>query len=542
MHYKTILLAIGILSLPQGLLALPANEVRIIIKYKHSSPLTALQAQLTNITGQPVPTIKPMAGGAYTLIFDSTSLHDSTTNLADATNIILARLRKNPDVIYAVKDRVGYFKPLPQLATNMETLILAHQAQWDEFSRPGGVMLESEPYLHDGAWAYTRGLATPPVVIAVLDTGVAAHKDLVDNLIKNEDGSMGGWNFSANNHNLDDETESYHGTHVAGTIAGYGQVITGMGEHLKILPIKIPDSAGMFYESTVINAIYWSVGGYVPGTPANPFPAKVINMSFGIDEPPGKEIDHCDEALQEALWFARKQGAVLITAAGNDNRWEHYNAPAVCNGTLKIAATGPEGLRAYYSNYGPSVTFAAPGGDLHYGKEGGILSTVRPQGGYQNSGFDFYQGTSMATPHVAGIAGLMFAAREQLITPQQVEQILYTTTHNFGPSDNVSKSCVNEKPCGHGILDAENALKATLAHFDVLFSAPTDNVQATLATTTPWIKINRLKASAQPSLPYVHQAKDGTIYAFSGAERYKLDLRAYRQCQIIGFDGVGCYR
>lgn len=336
---------------------------------------------------------------------------------------------------------------------------------------------------------------------------------------------------------------------MAGTIAGYGDVMLGMGDHLKILPLKIPDASGMFYESQVINAMYWSVGGNVPGVPANPYPAKVLNMSFGVDERPGKEIDHCDEALQAAIFYVRKQGAVLIAAAGNDNRWDHYNAPAACNGTMKIASTGPEALRAYYSNYGPSVSFAAPGGDLHYGKQGGILSTVRPGGGYQGSGFDFYQGTSMASPHVAGIAGLVYAASNSQITAQKVEEILYSTTHDFGKSKDANSSCVGTKPCGHGIVDAFNALKATFANYDVIFNAPSvAKVNATCAKSlnsftdkdNHWSLVQGVCGAKYQGMPHTYQ-KDHQIYAQYDDALYLLKNNRYRQCEVIGVDGIGCY-
>jgi serine protease len=362
-----------------------------------------------------------MAGGAYTLVFTPQSIRSVLPNKQDPTTALLNKLKSDPNVVYAVEDRKGHLKPLPKGPEPTEIVSISHDVQWDEFERPGGVMLETLPYLRDGAWAYTSGLTNPSTVVAVLDTGITEHESLSRNLLRDESGKLWGWNFAANNSDLSDETESFHGTHVSGTIAGYGERVKGMGEDLKILTLKIPDASGMFYESAVINAIHWAVGNHVPGIPDNPYPAKVLNMSFGVDEKPGKEIDHCDAALQEALWAARQRGAVVVVAAGNDNRWEHFNAPAVCNGTIKVASTGPKGTRAYYSNYGPSVTFAAPGGDLSSGnKADGILSTVHPNGGYNGSGYDFYQGTSMASPHVAGVAALVYATSNSSLSPEQV--------------------------------------------------------------------------------------------------------------------------
>ncbi|MFO8702497.1 S8 family serine peptidase [Legionella pneumophila serogroup 2] len=561
MGLKSGILGLSLLSLACGSFATTETEtIRVIIKYKQQhTAVSSLKSQVFKSVQIPVKEMKPMANGAYSLVFDvSGSPAVVKAKEEDVTANVLERLRKNPNVLYAVKDRIGHFKPLPDPAINHElSQLLSHESQWDEFERPAGIRLESKPGLRDGAWAYTTGKSRKPIVVAVLDTGIALNDSLVNNLVKDNEGNVFGWNFAGNNNDLSDETRSYHGTHVAGTIAGYGDIMNGVGEDLKILTVKIPAENGMFYESAVVNSIYWAVGGDVPGVPKNIHPAKVLNMSFGVDLEPGKEIDYCDEALQEALFFARKKGAVVAVAAGNDNVWEHYNAPAVCNGTIKVASTGPEGLRSYFSNYGPSITLAAPGGDKRYGTSGGILSTVNPGGGYNSSGFDFYQGTSMASPHVAGVAGLIFAVSDRVLKPEQVEQILYVTTHEFGQSNDANKSCVGKKPCGHGILDADNAVQVALNGYDVLFSAPK---MADLAThecgknrlkpgkniindnTVTWIQT---KASCEADIsyqnPHVEKAKDGKIYAYYGSISYELEQSAYKECHVIGYDGVGCY-
>ncbi|EHL32848.1 S8 family serine peptidase [Legionella drancourtii] len=560
MHFKSGILGLGLLSMAQGAFAIPSQDtMRIIIKYKQQMKNSAaLKAQITQFAQLPVQEINPMANGAYSLILHAPATASVKEGDEDLTALVLARLRKNPDVLYAVKDRVGHFIPVPDPALQSTTVdLLSHESQWDEFARPAGVMLESKPGSRDGAWAYTTGLAKKPVVIAVLDTGISLNDSLINNLVKDSEGNVWGWNFAANNNDIRDETKSYHGTHVAGTIAGYGSVMSGMGEDLKVLPIKIPGASGMFYESAVINAIYWSVGADVPGVPTNIHPAKVLNMSFGVDRGPKDEVDYCDQALQEAVFFARKKGAVLAVAAGNDNLWEHFNAPGICNGTIKVASTGPEGLRSYFSNYGPSITLAAPGGDKRYGIWGGILSTVNPGGGYNGSGFDYYQGTSMATPHVAGVAGLIFSASDKTLTPEQIEQILYTTTHEFGINEDPNKSCIGRKPCGHGILDAENAVKAALAYYDVMFSAPKlDNLaikecgknglipgkNRVYANGAVWIQ-NHVGCESAVSYqnPHVIKAKDGGILVSYGAVRYRLDQTAYKSCQVIGYDGIGCH-
>lgn len=557
MRCKSVVLAMGLLAVTQSVFADADSEsIRVIIKYKNPSLITtSLKAKIGQLTHLPVKQLTPMANGAYSLILKSPPL--SVAKKEQTTRSILEKLHQDVNVAYAVKDRVGHFKPVPdpKIIPQLSDL-LSHETQWDEFTRPAGVMLESQAGLKDGAWAHTTGKGKKPVVVAVLDTGIALNDSLINNLVKDKNGAVWGWNFGGNNNNLTDETGSYHGTHVAGTIAGYGSVMSGMGEDLKILTIKIPAENGMFYESAVINGIYWSVGAPIEGVPENIHPAKVLNMSFGVDLEPGKEIDYCDAALQEAVFYARNKSAVLAVAAGNDNVWEHLNAPAVCNGTIKVASTGPQGLRSYFSNYGPSVSFAAPGGDKRYGTAGAILSTVNPGGGYNGSGFDFYQGTSMATPHVAGVAGLIYAVGGKSLKAEKVEQILYTTTHDFGKSTDENQSCVGKKPCGHGILDAENAVKATLADYKILFTAPiikelasndcAANTMKSLSNelhsgSSTWIKMNeRCELEQNYQHPSIIQGQDGEIYAQYGFASYKLDQSPYKECNVIGYDGVGC--
>ena len=533
--------------------AAQAHQTQLIVKYKQKpASLITLQTQLARISGAKVQALTPMAGGAFVL-----RVKDASNGMpAIASNAILQRLQNSPDIEYAAIDRKGYFKPLESIPAGPLETLLSHDIQWDEFSPPAGIMLESAPGLRDGAWAYSTGQAKNPVVVAVLDTGVEPNSSLVDNLLKNSDGNIFGWNFADNDSNVHDDTGSYHGSHVSGTIAGYGTIMNGMGEDLKVLTVKIPDASGMFYESAVINGIYWATGGDVPGVPKNPYPAKVLNMSFGVDAGPGKEIDYCGKALQEAVSFARQQGAVVVVAAGNDDQWEHYNAPGVCNGTIKVAATGPEGLRSYYSNYGPGVSLAAPGGDLRYGTEGGILSTVNPGGGYLGSGFAFYQGTSMASPHVAGVAGLIHAVSNSTLSAQTVEQILYATTHDFGKTTDNTYSCVGSHPCGNGILDALNAVKATSSGYDVLFTAP--NVRKTASAVfckkggaiskapmlqaqgASW-KLTDTHCDKTKAHPSVRQDESGQIYADYGNAVYALQQSTFKHCQIIGNNGVGCF-
>lgn len=546
-----------ITSIQSAYAANSINELRVIIKYKdQNNQIEMLKQAINQSIKLPIKAMTAMAGTQYLITLNTETLTTTLTTEDARSKWVLSKLRENPAVLYAVKDRVGHFKPLPTIETKDDLINLSHEIQWDEFAAPAGVVLETAAGKLDGAWAYTMGESPKPIVVAVLDTGIALNNSLINSLVKDKNGDVWGWNFAANNRNLSDQTGSYHGTHVAGTIAGYGNVMSGIGPKLKVLPLKIPDASGMFYESQVINAMYWSVGEHVPGIPENPYPAKVLNMSFGIDIGPGQELDECDEALQETVNLVKRKGAVLAVAAGNDNLYERFKAPAVCQGTIRVAATGPEGLRAYYSNYGPGISFAAPGGDSQYGKQGAILSTVNPGGGYQGSGFDFYQGTSMASPHAAGIAGLIYAVSSGDISAEQVERILRTTTHDFGKTRDRNKSCVGNKPCGHGILDAHNAVVAALAGYDLLFSAPVMQktnlvpcgTESSIAKTTllqggrlHWkLTTTACQANDLFNTPKIKQIGNQIIASY-GSTSYQLDTSTFKECKVIGVDGVGCY-
>jgi serine protease len=198
------------------------------------------------------------------------------------------------------------------------------------------------------------------------------------------------------------------------------------------------------YTSDIAEAVIWAAGGTVAGVPANPTPARVINLSLGG---PGS----CGTTMQNAINSARARNAVVVVAAGNSSADAAGYTPAGCAGVISVAATDRYGARAYYSNYGSSVALAAPGGDMRSSGSNGILSTFNT--GTTTPGSDtyaYYQGTSMATPHVAAVAALMLA-RNPSLTPDQVSQRLRSSARPF------PGACSG---CGAGLLDANAAVLA----------------------------------------------------------------------------------
>jgi hypothetical protein len=159
--------------------------------------------------------------------------------------------------------------------------------------------------------------------------------------------------------------------------------------------------------------------------------------------------------LQSAIDAARAAGAIIVVAAGNSNTSAALSTPANCSGVIAVAATGRDGKRAYYSNYGTQVDIAAPGGDSRKGNQ--ILSTLNTgtQGPVADT-YAYYQGTSMATPHVAGVISLLLSLKPALSESDVIDLITKTATPF--PADAGSHPCSTSGTCGAGIINAASAL------------------------------------------------------------------------------------
>ncbi len=244
------------------------------------------------------------------------------------------------------------------------------------------------------------------------------------------------------------EASSWHGTHTSGTIAALTNNSTGVAGiafNAKIVPARVLGKCGG-YTSDIADAIIWVSGGSVSGVPANANPAKVINISLGGS-------GSCDSTTQSAINSARSRGTSVIVAAGNSNANASNFSPANCSGVVTVASVNRSGGKSYFSNFGSIVKVAAPGGDMRSSASNGILSTLND--GSTTPGNDvyaFYQGTSMATPHVVGVVALMLSVKPAL-TPDQVLSILQSTARPF------PATC---SQCGSGIVDALAAVNAAI--------------------------------------------------------------------------------
>ncbi len=185
------------------------------------------------------------------------------------------------------------------------------------------------------------------------------------------------------------------------------------------------------------------------GVPANPTPAKVVNMSLG-----GRSA--CSATYQNAIDTAVGRGTTVVVAAGNSNADISGFTPASCNNVVAVAASSREGNRAFYSNFGTKVDITAPGGETRRGTvstpENGILSTLNT-GATTPGGETYapYQGTSMAAPHIAGLAALVVAKNGSL-TPARVEALI---KDNARP---LAGTCTGG--CGAGLADAAKTVAA----------------------------------------------------------------------------------
>jgi len=283
--------------------------------------------------------------------------------------------------------------------------------QWHYFDKLGGIELPS-------AWDVTVG--SSDMVVAVVDTGILPHPDISGRVLSGvdliSDASMandgsgrdsdptdaGDWTGPSDSCYQGSTTESsWHGTHVAGTIAADTANklgVAGINWKAKILPVRVLGKCGG-YMSDIADGIRWAAGGSVKGVPNNTHPAKVINLSLG-----GR--GSCTSTFQNAVDFARSKGAVVVVAAGNSSTNMDFSpfVPASCAGVITVGAGNKFANKSYYSNYGADVDIMAPGGDSN----GGILSLgnsgATVAGAYT---FKTMMGTSMAAPHVSGVASLI---------------------------------------------------------------------------------------------------------------------------------------
>ena len=378
--------------------------------------------------------------------------------------LVIDRLKrlKEVDVVEADSRAQAHFMPYDPLNENL------HNMGPSTFFG-GGIDAEL-------AWDITWGSAS--TVVAVLDTGLTSHPEFADRLLPGYDFISEAWSANdgngrdadpsdpgdwvstseaAQHPNCPSHGSSWHGTHVTGIIAAKGNNgigIAGVNWNTKILPVRVLGKCGG-NPSDITDGMLWAAGVSVPGVPNNPNPAHIINISLTWKSPSG-----CSYIDQQAIQQAKAKGALIVVAAGNDNVDAATAVPASCEGVVTVGSVDLYGYRASYSNYSQEykVAVSAPGGDISfYGQIAGILSTInagttRPT--YPD--YTFNEGTSMAAPHVAGIASLALAENPNL-SPQELSALLQATSLDF-PLDS---ACNLYWPyCGSGVANAYSMVLA----------------------------------------------------------------------------------
>jgi serine protease len=312
------------------------------------------------------------------------------------------------------------------------------------------------------AWDVTTGANT---IVAVIDTGVVlSQPDLQGQLVAGydfiSDPSMAGDGDGIDPNPDDpgdryrsDGSSSFHGTHVAGTVAAATNNavgVAGVAFGARIMPLRaLGIGGGTDYD--IEQAVRFAAGLTNDSGTVPPRRADVINLSVGGPEfRPGS---------QEAYDQARAAGVVIVAAAGNDGI-DEMNYPAAFPGVIAVGAVDSNRARAWYSNFGSWIGVVAPGGDMSQdvngdGRPDGVLSTgTRDDSGTLVNDYLIYQGTSMATPHVAGVVALMKAVAPGL-TPQRIADLLASgaLTDDLGAPG-------KDDQFGHGLINASKAVAA----------------------------------------------------------------------------------
>ncbi|MCC6783366.1 MAG: peptidase S8 [Planctomycetes bacterium] len=288
----------------------------------------------------------------------------------------------------------------------------------------------------EAAWPTSTGSS---VVVAVVDTGVAYETyggfaqapDLAGRSFVSPYNAITG-----TTHANDDNG---HGTHVAGTIGqstNNGLGVAGIAYGCSIMPVKVLNSAGSGSHAQIANGITWAAD----------HGAKVINLSLGGSTG--------STTLSNAITYAWGRGVVICAATGNTGR-SGVSYPARYTNCIAVGATRFDGNRSGYSTYGTGIDVVAPGGDTSVDQNGdgygdGILQQTFATGAPTTFSYYFFQGTSMATPHVAAIAALVIAHRPTY-TNTQVRSAIESSCQDRG-------SAGYDTRYGNGLVDAAAAL------------------------------------------------------------------------------------
>lgn len=495
-------LLIGTMFAPLAQAALRADDAtdRIIVKFRDSGPRIQ--------SAQSIAAARDRASGLALRTGVALQLARSISPQMDALRLtralrgrelqdVLAHIAGDAAVEYAVPDRRKYRAAVPNDPLYGPGQIT--QQWW--LTPPSATLVSAIDAEH--AWDVTTG--STRIVVAVVDNGVLFdHPDLgrfaqggkllpgydmiSDASVANDgDGrdpdpsDPGDWVTQADLSTstfsgCDVADSSWHGTHIAGIIGARTNNrtgVAGVGWNTWVLPVRVLGKC-FGYDSDILAGIRWAAGLSVPGVPANPYPARVINLSLGSQE-------SCSQPYLDAFSAIRPLGVLVVAAAGNDLAGAS-DSPANCPGVMSVTALRHVGTKVGFANWGADVTIAAPGGNC-VDVTGAtclypIVSTAN-DGKTQpaNMTYDGQVGTSFSTPMVAGVAGLMLAVNPYL-NAEALNTRLRASARPFPPPDPTLLACSDPAftpdasgnlpndgqcnctttSCGAGMLDARAAV------------------------------------------------------------------------------------
>ena len=466
---------------------------RFIVKYKQGTPEAASQAalsralqsaavganqlvQASRLQRGEASANKPLVARHLRRMALGADVVATSQKLGRAdAETLMRQIAANPNVEYVQIDRM-----LQPTLTPDDT---RYAEQWGYTDADAGIRANE-------AWDIANGTG---IIVAVLDTGYVAHTDLAANIVAGYDFiidttvSADGDGRDADASDPGDasggQSSSWHGTHVAGTVAAVtnnAKGVAGTAWGAKVMPVRVLGKGGG-YTSDIADGIVWSSGGVISGVPtlSAADAADVINMSLG-------GTGACDTATQNAINSAVSRGTTVVVAAGNSNANASGFSPASCNNVVNVASITSASARSSFSNYGTLIDVSAPGS--------GILSTLNAgTAGPGAESYASYNGTSMASPHVAGAVALTQSRRlalgVALYTPAEMEALLKSTAYAL------SGACTGG--CGAGIINAKALVDAAGGT-----TPPPPPPPPTGGTLTKGVAVTGLAATAGNSLNY----------------------------------------
>jgi serine protease len=373
---------------------------------------------------------------------DGVSKQQATTALADLGTSLIS-----------TNAQIGIQQLRISADKTVEEMVAAFSSRPDvEYAEPNYIahafMTPNDPYYSyqwhmplinmPAAWDQSTGI--PGVVVAVIDCGVAYETYGVYTQAPDLAGThfVAGYDYVNNDSHPNDDCA--HGTHVTGTIAqttNNSLGVAGVAFNCSIMPIKVLDASGNGTYTAIVNGI----------TFAADHGAEVINMSLGGASG--------STALQNAVIYAYNLGVTIVCAAGNAGT-SAPQYPAAYTQCISVSAVRYNSTYPSYSSYGSTIDICAPGGDVTVDQNGdgypdGVLQQTHDGVNYGTFGYYFYDGTSMASPHVAGVAALLISKAGGSMTPTAVRAALQNTATDLGPAG-------WDQHYGYGLVNANAAL------------------------------------------------------------------------------------